>query len=170
MRAADPVHPGCLLWSAGGLSVFERWVAVDGGPQRAITADSRARMEASVGPRAEFIGGWAATLCGALVFWLAPEPVAKAAAALLMLLGGYLVQDYLAQCVTTLWLQNGADRCELACRSEKLGDDVAALHAAQQALMHAAARLSQPIGAARGVGPVSMAVRTGPLGRAGSNE
>lgn len=153
MSAADPGHPGCLLWSAGGLSVFERWVAVDGGPQRAITADSRARMEASVGPLAEFIGGWAATLCGALVFWLAPEPVAKAAAALLMLLGGYLVQNYLAQCVTTLWLQNGADRCELACRSEKLGDDVAALHAAQQAVMHAAARLSQPVGAAaaRGV-------------------
>lgn len=142
---AEPEREGCLLFSAGGVHVFERWVAVDSGPQRAISASCRAHLEVSVGPRIKFIAGWVATLGGALVFWLAAGLVAKAAGALLMLLGGYLVQDYLAQCVTTLWLQDGAERCELACRSEKLGDDVAALHAAQAAVMHAACRLMQPV-------------------------
>ena len=130
---------GRLLYTDGELSVFERWVRVEGKGVVLINARTQARLVQSRGPALWFYAGWLASLIGLGCATLGPSGFGWVGAGVaLMGLGAYAVRKYHARCLRSLLIDAEGRTLELASRSPALDSDADQLHEAQRAVMQAA--------------------------------
>ncbi len=135
----DSMPGGRLLYTDGELSVFERWVLVEGKGVVLINARTQARLVQSRGPALWFYAGWLASLIGLGCATLGPSGFGWLGAGVaLMGLGAYGVQQYHARCLRSLVIDADGRTLELASRSPALDSDADQLHEAQRAVMQAA--------------------------------
>ena len=145
-EAAGGDLPGPVLFVTDTLVIGLHGVSTGGDkPQLLpITSTTRALVEERRGSVVRFVGGWALSLSGACLAWLAPGGhLGLGLGVAVMFAGSWLVHRYLVGCTTHLLLCDGDRVCELACRVRPLGEDADALHDAQRAVLHAATLLDE---------------------------
>ena len=138
--------PGPVLFVTDALVIGLHGVCTGGDTPRLlpITPATRALVEERRGSVICFVGGWALSLTGACLAWLAPRGhLGVGLGVAVMFAGSWLVHRYLEGCSTHLLLCDGDRVHELACRVRPLGDDADALHDAQRAVLHAAMLLDE---------------------------
>ena len=130
---------GRLLFTDGELSVFERWVLVEGKGVVLINARTQARLVQSRGPALWFYAGGLASLIGLGCATLGSSGFGGVGAGVaLMGLGSYGVHRYHARSLRSLVIDADGRTLELASRSPALDSDADRLQEAQLAVMQAA--------------------------------
>ncbi len=140
--------PGPVLLVTDELVIGLHGVAIAGDVLRLlpITPGTQALVEERSGAVLGWVGGWALSLAGAALAWLAPDRHLGLGIGLVaMFAGSWLVHRYIEGCSTHLLLRDGDHVREVACRVRRLGEDADALHAAQRAVQHAATLLDERV-------------------------